>query len=182
MKKFLTAVALLGLIGLGSRANAVTVGNPVDAEVYAQINGTLQITLTATSFDFGTVNAGTTSYSTSAVTVQNTGGGLAETYQVKGNNTTSGDWTLVNNYGVNQFGLDAQFNTTQPLAGSWNSNHTLTTGYQTSAAGGKFAGNLDGFQTAQLETVNLWFRFRAPGSSTFTTRERIQIDITTTGP
>ena len=181
MKKLMTAAAVVGLVGLGHEALAVNNSNPVDVEVYAQINAGLQITVTtATSYDFGTVAGGSVAVSATTFDIQNTGSGLTETYQIKGNNSTSGNWTLAAAPGANAFSLDAQFN--NPSApGSWTASHRLTTAYQ-QANGTIFAGNQTGVSTVTGQVQSLWTRFSAPTSSTFSTRQRVQLDINAVTP
>jgi hypothetical protein len=179
MQRFWGMIVTAGLLGWGANAGATKVGNPVDLEVWAQMNGTLQISVvSATSYDFGAVTASSVNVSTTTFDIQNTGGGLTQTYQIKGNN--SANWTLAAAPALNAFSLDVQFN--GPAAPStWTASHRLTTAYQ-SSDGTVFAGNQTGLSVPTGAVRSLWTRLAAPTGSSSAARQRIQLDINAVTP
>lgn len=168
MKKLMTAMAAVAALGLGSKALAVSVGDPVDVEVLATIDNTLQITVTsATTYDFGTVSAGFAGVAASAFDLQNTGGGQTETYSLQVVNTSP--WALAAAPGIDTYALAAQFASAAPALGTFGATHDLTTGSVAAGVspGGQFASaSQDAVGTTLGETVNMWVRFDAPTSVT----------------
>jgi len=187
MKKLGIAVAMLAAVIVSSQAKAVMVGNPVDVEVFAQIDTTLQLTLTgATSFDFGTVNGNSTNVATAAFTVGNTGGGITETLQVKG--TDSANWTcatLAQAAAPDRFALYGMFNTAIPtVVAMFIANNQIPApaeAYKTSSIT-LFAGDQTGLSIANAATRNLWIGLHMPTTSTSNARQRVQININAIQP
>ncbi len=183
MRKTAVIAGILGMATMGGAAWAVSQGDPVDVEVWAQIDSTLQITIgSATSFDFATVPGGYVGTVPFAFTVTNTGGGPTQTYSL--NVVEPAGWTIAGTPGLNVFAMDAQFNSVAP--GSWGVSHALSAGVTPSGAspGGQFAGDQDGVNTDRWETVNMWVRFQAPTSVSGAGlgRKRIQINIDANTP
>ncbi len=186
MKKGTLALAVVGLVLFGRNVGAVNPGNPVDVEVWAQMSNNLQITVTSsTTYDFGTFTSNQQKVMTTAFDVQNTGGGLTETYQLKANASQPSGWTLfsaIGNPGANAFAIDALFNTAVPGAAAFNdATDRLGLGYG-QADGTKFFGDQTGVSTANLQTEKLWLRFTAPSSAASSLAQRIQVDINAVTP
>jgi len=187
MKKLGIAVAVLAAVFASSQARAAMVGNPVDVEVFAQIDTTLQLTLTgATSFDFGTVNGNSQNVATAAFTVGNTGGGITETLQLKG--TDSANWTcatLAQSAAADRFSIYGEFNSAQPgLPAMFVPNNQIPApaeAYKTSSVA-LFAGDQNGLSIANAATRSLWIGLHMPTSSTSNARQRIQININAIQP
>lgn len=183
MKKFVTALSVLGLMFAAGTALATVQGDPVDVEVWATVDSTLQITIgSATTFDFATVAGGYVGNVPFAFTVTNTGGGPTQTYSLQA--VEPAGWTIGAGPGLNVFAMDAQFNSVAP--GGWTGMHALTNGYVAAGAspGGQFAGDQDGVNTDRWETVNMWVRFQAPTSVSGAGlgRKRVQINIDANTP
>lgn len=188
MRKLLTIAAMAaGLAVMTGKAHAYTVpANPVDIEVFAQMAQNLQITIsTATLYDFGQFtpnqhkNTGTV-----FVDIQNTGGGLTQTYEMRVNNTAN--WTAHTAAGdpgvIDTFALDAIFNSAAVVDGDFNDvNDRLTTAF-TAADGTRFAGNQTGVNQPFGSSVQLRLRFVAPPTSSVATRQRAQVDINAVTP
>lgn len=180
MRHVLKLAALAGLLTLGREAGAVNASNPVDVEVWAQMSGTLQITvISATSYDYGVVAGSSVTVSTTTFDIKNTGSGLTETYQIKGNNSTSGNWTIAAAPAANTFTLEADFSFPSAPA-AWTK---LTTAYQSSDNVSVFnSASENGLSTTTNTVRHLWTRFSAPTSSGFGTKQRVQIDINAITP
>lgn len=187
MRTFLKMAGLAaGLAVLGGKAFAYTVpANPVDVEVFATMSSNLQITIsTATMYDFGTLTSNQKANTgTVYIDIQNTGGGLTQTYQLKANN--SANWTVFSgagNPGADQFAIDAVFKSTGAVDADFNSaTDRLTTAF-TQADGTKFFGDQSGVSTLTGQSVQLRLRYTAPLSAAVATRQRSQIDINAVTP
>jgi hypothetical protein len=156
--------------------DTVTITAPVAPVLSVLVGGT---------YDFGKVDIGSTNDSTAAVTVQNDGSGITETYKIKLTNPAT--WSAVTGAPtlIEQYRLQAQFSAVAPLTGSWTpATMALTTGDLTAAVSpGNLAGlGQDGYQTAHDESNNLWFRFEAPVLTTVDTPQTINITITAITP
>lgn len=179
MKKMIAvAVATLGMLA-GRNAFAL---NPVSVDVYAQITGTLSLTVvSATYYDFGAVTGGSTTVSTTTFDISHSGTGLTETFNISLANPAG--WTAVTTGapGLDQFELDAQLNF-PGAPGAWTSaNHAIST-VSTAATASKFAGNQTGMTLAPGNVRNMWVRFLAPTSTTVVTKQRIVVTISATNP
>ncbi len=178
MKTLLGAVSILTAIGLGQTALAANQGNPVNVEVWAQIDTTLEITVvSSTAYDFGTVPGSFDGVSSASFDIQNTGSGSTQTYSLSGTNTA--DWALGSSPGLDAFVLSAQFNSSAPALNSFGVAHVLTPTPVVSGPtlGGQFAGDQDGVSTVTSEKINMWVRLQAPTSSSSAGRQRVQINI-----
>ncbi len=177
MKKLAMAVA--GLACLAGAAGAV---NPGTSSVKAQIASNLSVLVTGT-VDYGVVATSTVIVS-SAITVQNNGSGVTETYRVK--LADPAGWTAVAGApGTETYRLSAKFDTVQPAAGAFVATDVLGTADVISGAspsGNLASATQDGFQTAFGSTKNLWFKFEAPTLTAITTQQTINITITATTP
>lgn len=183
MKKYGVAIAVLAALVCGQKAMAVVQGNPVDVEVYAQIDTTLELTLTsATSYDFGTVSANLTVMSATTFDIRNTGGGITETLQLKGNN--SSNWAIApqgSGRAADMFALYGTFNF-PAVPGAFNdANHQIGSAYQASS-GVKYAGSETGLSVPNGESRRLWVTIDTPASSSSSARQRIQIDVLASQP
>lgn len=125
---------------------------------------------------FGTVTAGSVTVSTDSSLVTNDGNS-AETFSLNLSNPAG--WTAVQAApGVDEYALSAQFNSSQPLAGSFAyADHALSTS-SVASSGTKFAGDQTGLSVAAAADRYLWLKFEAPSSSTVFTQQTIVVTIT----
>jgi len=125
---------------------------------------------------FGTVTSGSTTVSSDSSHVVNDGN-TTETFSL--DLTNPGGWTAVQAApGVDEYCLSAQFNGSQPGAGTFTyANHALST---TSApsSGTKFAGDQTGLSVAASGIRYLWLKFEAPSTSTVFTEQTIVVTVT----
>lgn len=126
----------------------VTVVNP---EVSVEVTGTVSL---------GTVLAGQSAVSQSAVTVANTGNTTA---LFKLGLTNPSGWTAVSTdteVASDKYLLNAAFNTNNIVTWSTTDQHLTTT--ETAASGTRFASDQSGSSVAAGTTRSLWFQFKAP--------------------
>lgn len=177
MKMLARIVAVMAALGAGSAALAV---NPGTSSVKAQVASNLSVLVTGT-YDFGIVPVSSTTVSASAVTVQNNGTGVTETYRL--HLTEPANWTHVNDptpVGSDTYHLNAMFNTVAPLV--WTTANTYLDTADRISSAVVFAGNQNGLQRPWNDIVNLWFRFYAPTLDTSGVQQTINITITATTP
>lgn len=153
--------------------SAVYAANPATVSVTVTIQN-LSISTTG-PVAYGTLLVSSTTVSTDSSHVINDGN-VTETYDLK--LTDPAGWTAVSGApGAEQYRLSAQFNATQPTAGSFGADHDLTTTDQTSSAT-IFAGDQTGLSVAASAALYLWFKFEAPTSTTVTTQQSITVTLT----
>lgn len=132
----------------GENTAEVTV-TVINQEVSVSVSG---------SVAFGTIVAGQTAVSASAVTVTNSGTGNASFRLAQ---TPPADWTASTTAGTNQYVLNAAF-ATAAGAITWSEvNHNLPTTAETCTAS-RFAGDETGVSVAAAATRSLWLQFKAP--------------------
>ena len=144
----------------------------------------LSVSVSPSSYAFGTVNEGSDTVSTSSITVTNNGN-AAETYQIK--LTAVSGWTAVQTGtpGADEYMLSAIFHTTgtPPIVGDFADNDALSTSYGTCSAT-VFAQDdtppETGASVSATDTRNLWFKFYAPSSTTVGTEQSITVTINAT--
>jgi hypothetical protein len=171
IKSIVMIVALLIVMILVVPAQAA---NPATIDVTVTIQN---LSVSASGpIAFGNVTAASVTVSTDSSHVTNDGN-IAETYSL--NLTNPGGWTAVQaSPGVDEYCLSAQFNASQPLAGSFSyANHALSTG-STACSGTKFAGDQTGLAVAATAARYLWLKFEAPSTSTVFTQQTIVVTVT----
>ena len=185
MRKLSGILAVAGLLAVAGTARAVSVGNPVDVEVWAQINNTLQLTVvSATSYDFGTIGAGTQNVSATTFDIDNTGSGLTETLNLTA--AVTGGWTLApqgSGPALDQVALYSQFNfpAAPTPAALFVANMQVDGTVQASSAV-KYAGNASGLSTTTGQRSHMWVGLAAPTSTTVSNRQNVKITVSATTP
>jgi hypothetical protein len=163
-------ICFLVIFGYASVSHAA---NPATINVTVTIQN---LSVSATGpIAFGVVTAASTTVSTDSSHVINDGN-VTETYDLK--LTDPGGWTATSGApGSETYRLSAQFNSSQPGAGTFGADHDLTTSDQTCSAT-IFAGDQTGLSVAVSGARYLWFKFEAPTSTTVTTQQTIVVTIT----
>lgn len=144
--------------------------------VRVTVTPSLSVSITETALTIGSVVAGSTSVSTSGVTVINNGSGVNETYSLS--LTDPAGWTASQTAaGVETYVLNAAFDA-DGAAITWsNTNHALST-TPTTCTATKFAGDQTGVSVPYNATRKLWFQFKAPTATTVGTEQSIAVTIT----
>jgi hypothetical protein len=166
--------AVVGLLFLVLTAPAVQAANPATINVTVTIQN---LSVSASGpIAFGTVAAGSATVAGDSSHVVNDGN-IAETYSI--NLTDPAGWTAVQAVpGVDEYVLSAQFNSSQPLVGSFTyADHALTT-VSTASSGTQFAGDQTGLTVAASAIRYLWLKFEAPSTSTVFTQQTIVVTVT----
>jgi len=164
----LTAALVLGLASLAAAGNPATISVTVTIQ---------NLSVSATGpVAFGTVVAGTQSVSTSGSTLTNDGN-VTETYSLSLTNPSG--WTAKQAApGVEEYALNAEFNSSAPTGASFTyASHALST-VSTAASGTKFAGDQNGLSVPVSGTRTLWFRFDAPSSTAVTSQQTVSVTVT----
>jgi len=146
----------------------------------------LNVEITETEYDFGSLANNFATVSTYAITVTNNSGGRTEDYRIDSSTyTTPGNWQIVEADPVDeQFALQAMLNTTQPEHVDFVAGDYLDT-----TAGGNgqdmdstdFAGDEDGDDVSGSggsNTRSLWFRLQTPDSAADTNEQSFTVTIT----
>ena len=135
---------------------------------------TASLIASPTFYDFGLLELNSSSYSASAINLDNNGN-IGVTLQKHGADTLSGDWTIAVTSGVNTFRLYAATATTPPAALSefddtdrMNDNTTLT---DLDAVG---SGATQAVITS-TESVDVWFRIDMPSATTVSAQQTISV-------
>ena len=166
----LVAVLSFGFLPSAQAATSDTVA------VKVTIASTLSVNITETEYQFGTVNAGSTTASSTGVTVTNNGSGINETYSLSLTNPSG--WTASQTAaGANTYVLNAALSNL--VTGiTWSAaNHALSTTPVVCSAT-KFAGDQTGVSVPYNATRKLWFQFLAPTTSTVATEQAITVTVT----
>lgn len=175
--------ALTGASGTGTLlVDEIELGNPdvippsgdntadvtvtvVNVEVSVEVTGSIAL---------GTVVAGQTAVSASALTVRNTGTGNA-TFKLQ--LTNPADWTASTAAGTDQYVLNGAF-ASAAAAITWSeANHNLTT-VSESCTATRFAGDQTGAVVASNDTRSLWLQFKAPTVVTTEAAHTITVTVT----
>ena len=144
--------------------------------VKVTIASTLSVNITETEYQFGTLNAGSTTVSATGATVTNNGSGVNETYSLSLTNPSG--WTASQTAaGSNTYVLNAALSNL--VTGiTWSAaNHALSTTPVVCSAT-KFAGDQTGVSVPYNATRKLWFQFLAPTTSTVATEQAITVTVT----
>jgi len=171
---FLGLVAVAGIMGLAYG------GSTDSMSIKVTLVSNIEVNITETEYNFGTLNAGQTSVSGSYATVTNSSADNREDWALK--LTNPANWTAVpNTPGPEQFLLMAQFGTSAPA--SWTSaNHALTGTNQNCSVTTYFGNGTYaqcGLDVIPSATRNLWFRITMPTYSAYPgTEQTIPVTVT----
>ncbi len=144
--------------------------------VKVTVTPAISVTITESSLVLGSVSAGGTVVSPSAVTVTNNGSGINETYSLSLVNPSG--WTASQSAaGSETYILDAAFSSA--VSGiTWSqTNHALSTTAVVSSST-KFAGDQTGASVPYNTARKLWFKFFAPTATTASTEQSIAVIVT----
>jgi hypothetical protein len=188
VKKLKIAVAIAALVALGGSAMAyVAPADPVEIDVYATMDQTLQITITgATVYDLGNFTSNQQKVTTGAYVIKNTGAGMTQSYRLTVNNVYGG-WSLQSGVGMpgaDLVAVDAVFNTAAPLIADFadtTDRLSMTPGYKV-ATGTDMAGTQTGINSPLNDSRNLWLRVTAPLTSSTTNKNQIVVEVDATTP
>lgn len=189
MKKLKIAVAIAALAALSGSAMAyVGPADPVDIDVYATMDQTLQITITgATVYDLGNFTSNQQKVTTGAYAIQNTGAGMTQTYRLAVK-AVYGGWALREAAGMpvaDQVAVDALFNTVAPAVGDFTEAtdrlQLISTLYNVASVT-NMAGDITGAGSALNNTRNLWLRVTAPSTSSTTNKNQVVVEVDATTP
>jgi len=153
------------------------IGASSSANITVTVQGvTLGVSITGT-INFGTVQMNTTTVSSNALTVTNTGS-TAETYSLSLVNPSV--WTVVAgpNTGNETYAMAALFNNAQPVGitfGSLTGNSVMDSPRKCSAT--IFAGDLNGVGVAASATRPLWLSFASPALTSAQTAQQIKLIV-----
>jgi hypothetical protein len=179
-----------GLVALeptpnGSTANQGSTGETNEASKSPTI---LSVTLSSSSYDFGTINlaVANSTVSVSSVVVTNSGN-VTETYQLSAATVTAGSVWVLGQTAANETPvLQGLFNSVQPAPSAFNTaaSSTMTvTGQLSGGSGGRYAGNLNGAVTPVRSAVGLWYMLTAPTSTIYqNVQQKIRVTVTATTP
>lgn len=171
MKKYFLAFAILFLF-----TSSVYAASSDSVAVKVTITPSISVSITEDSLSLGSVDAGATKISTSAVTVTNNGSGVNETYSLSLANPSG--WTASQAAaGVETYVLDAAFSAS--VSGiTWSeTNHALSTTPVVSSST-KFAGDQTGTNVPYNATRKLWFQFKAPTATSVSAEQSIVVTVT----
>lgn len=165
LKSALAAAALSVLAGTAFAAN------PASMTLKVTVNVGLSVALSASSYDFGLINAGAVVVSSNGVTVTNDSGGRTEDYTVDASTymaSGGASWTISGSStaAANVFALCARLNSVQPSSSTFANGDCLdqTAGNQQNMDASHFAGDQNGNNVPAAATRSLWFLFAAPTS------------------
>lgn len=144
--------------------------------VKVTVTPSISVSITEDTLALGSVAAGATKVSATAVTVTNNGSGVSEIYSLS--LTNPGSWTASQTApGVETYVLNAAFSSA--VGGiTWDeANHALST-TAVASSGSKFAGDQTGINVPYNATRKLWFQFKAPTATTVSTEQDIVVTVT----
>lgn len=182
MRKMILVLVVVGFLGL-CMADLVFAAQTADITVTVTCRK-LSVSVSPSAYAFGTVNEGSETVATSAITVTNDGN-VNEDYEAK--LTNPGGWTAIQagTPGVDQYILGAIFKTNAPTTGNYDDNEDMLSTSYVEATALIFALDADpdaqkGFNVAASATRNLWFYFFAPSSTTVGTQQSITVTLRAT--
>lgn len=180
MKTYMKAMLMFGtLVVAGSAMAAVT-----DTIILTVTPvGTKSVAITENTYDFGSLNLGTTgNINASSITVTNDGT-ILESYALR-ISAADGVWTHSADMtpGSNEYVLTALFNgSTAPGSGAFNGaggTDDLVTTSQALSTGTNYSNGVEtGVGVVPLATRGLWFRLDMPTSSTVATQRSFTVEI-----
>ena len=141
------------------------------------ITPSISVNITETEMLLGSVVAGATKVSASAVTVTNSGSGINETYSLSLSNPSG--WTASQTAaGVETYILDTAFDADGASITWSDANHALSTGTPVISSVTKFAGDQTGVSVPYNVQRKLWFQFKAPTATSVGTEQSIVVTVT----
>ena len=143
--------------------------------VKVTITPAISVSIAEDALALGSLAAGATKVSTTAVAVTNDGSGVNETYSLSLSNPAG--WTVALTPGVETYVLSAAFSNN--VAGiTWDpAGHGLSTS-AVAASATKFAGDQTGAGVPYNGVRKLWFQFKAPTATTVNTEQSVTVTIT----
>lgn len=140
------------------------------------VSSTLGVSISESTIDFGSVGIGTTTQSTSGVTITNTGSGINETYELSLTNPSG--WIASQTVAdTDIYVLNAAFDGDGTGITWAEASHALSTTPMSSSLT-KFAGDQNGLNVPYNETRELWFQFKSPTQSSVATQQTITLTVT----
>ncbi|MDP3791306.1 MAG: hypothetical protein Q8R38_04605 [Candidatus Omnitrophota bacterium] len=175
MRHFLMIVGMVAIVALFS-TNAFA-GNSATINVTVSIAAQASISVTGGPVDFGTMNIGAASVSTTPIVVKNNGSGGNETYSISLIDPSG--WTsVITTPSTEQYRLSCAFDADGNL--TWNpTNHALATSTQVSTST-KFAGDETGLHVPYNAERSLYFKIETPSSTSSTTGKIMQVVVVAT--
>lgn len=156
MKKiFLVFSIILALLAM--QASESQAAQSENVSITVTVAPSLSLSLSGSSIALGAVTTGSTTETSEAIIVENTGSGVAERFSLS--HSTSGDWTSGTTPGAETFVLNAAFVDT--VAGAtW------------AHADSVISGNV-----VHGSREKLWFQFNAPTATSSTSEQTITITV-----
>lgn len=171
MKKYFLAFAILFLF-----ASSVYAASSDSVTVKVTITPSISVNITESTLALGSIAAGSTKLSATAVTVNNDGSGISETYSLSLTNPSG--WTASQTAaGSETYVLNAAFDA-DGAGITWSeANHALST-TATAASLTKFAGDQTGISVPYNSVRKLWFQFKAPTATSVSAEQSIVVTVT----
>jgi hypothetical protein len=141
----------------------------------------LGVEIDITNYDFGVLQVGISTITTSSATVTNTGNTNA-TWLIKATTNTVGTpWQLSDHAGIDKFVLWTVFNSVRPTDNDFGDEDKLSYNYQvcTSTC---FAADQTGVAVTPKTSRLLWWKLQMPLVSNTTVQQEIKIEITAQPP
>ena len=139
------------------------------------ITPAISVSITEDALALGSLVAGQTKVSATAVTVTNDGSGVNETYSLSLANPSG--WTAGSAPGTETYVLNAAFSNN--VTGiTWDPAQDALSTSVVAASATKFAGDYTGAAVPYNGVRKLWFQFKAPTATTVGTEQSIAVTIT----
>ena len=172
--RVLTFMLLMPLIcPIISKANAASSDS---VAIKVTITPSISVNITEGALALGSVVAGSTTVSATAITVTNDGSGVNETYSLSLTNPSG--WTASQTAaGSETYVLNAAFSNLATGITWSEANDALSTTPVVSTAT-KFAGDQTGVNVAYNAVRKLWFQFKAPTATSVSAEQSIVLTVT----
>ena len=177
MKRLIVIGAIMVMVG--GMVSVVRAGSSDTMTLTVTVTAALDVTIYATTYDFGTVALNSTSISTTSTAVRNTSSNAVETYNLKVSAGSSG-WTIADSTGTKDYvRIQAIWNTSQPASITDGTSYNLDIAGKT-CDGTLFAGN----ETHKGKSVDpndqelLWFKLWTPSSTSTEGTKTFYLTIT----
>lgn len=172
---FSKVTCLILALGLFASVPLALAAQSDSVAVKVTISPAISVSIAEDTLALGSLAAGATRVSTTAVTVTNDGSGISETYSLSLTNPAG--WTAALAPGAETYVLNAAFSNN--VAGiTWDpANHALSTS-AVAASSSKFAGDQTGAGVPYNGVRKLWFQFKAPTATTVSAEQSIAVTIT----
>ena len=164
MKKLIVIAAVMLMVG--GMVSVVRAGQTDDMTLTVTATSAIDVTIYATTYDFGTVALNTTSISTTSTAVRNTSSTSVESYNLRVSAGGSG-WTIADSSGGDSnVRIQAVWDTSKPADITDSTDFNLDEAGKT-CNGTLFAGDetYDGYQEPVDEEEYLWFKLWTPEQS-----------------